>query len=321
MSRKHIKTLLSMLLLASLLLQGGCTAMKSIKEDSIHEDLPQIDPEAGLSRDITATLYYRLENEPYLVGVRHSVAVRSDETPETAIVQTLLTGVPLLSENVENVFPAGTEAVNVARDGSILYITLSEEFMDNDPTLQDEELYVRRRMGLYAIVNSVTAYEPDVRVMVSVMRQGAAGRLRYAELGMQGAGTSLGFLEPMSFEEKAVVTPENILDCVLRHMIDGQPAFAYDLFAETESGEGQKPPYEAFVAAFNEGETVAAYALNGYTILRNTAYATVDADITLVDEAGNIRTIENAQVRLKREGDLYLVEYYAFQKKLGRGVQ
>lgn len=79
------KTLLAALL-AALLLFPGCSGIKSIREDSVRENLPQIDPEAGTARDFTTTMYYWLSNEPYLVPIRHSVTVGSNETPEDAIV-------------------------------------------------------------------------------------------------------------------------------------------------------------------------------------------------------------------------------------------
>lgn len=126
-------------LLAMLLLLCGCTSLKSIQEDSVREDLPQIDPEAGTTRTITATLYYRLSSEPYLVAIRHSLTVRSNESAEDAIVRTLLSGVPPLAENVSNAFADGTEALEIARDGSILYVTLSEEYLDDSALREVKE--------------------------------------------------------------------------------------------------------------------------------------------------------------------------------------
>ena len=51
---------------------GGCMG-KVIAEDNAKLNLPQIDPEDGASRELPVTLYYRLTNEEYLVGVESKV--------------------------------------------------------------------------------------------------------------------------------------------------------------------------------------------------------------------------------------------------------
>ena len=246
-------------LLAMLLLLCGCTSLKSIQEDSVREDLPQIDPEAGTTRTITATLYYRLSSEPYLVAIRHSLTVRSNESAEDAIVRTLLSGVPPLAENVSNAFADGTEALEIARDGSILYVTLSEEYLD-DSALREvkeessqllareeiteaakEALYADRRAGLYAIVNSITAYAPEIRVMLLVNRKGtAAERLRYDELGIEDMGGAVSsLLEPMEFQEDVLATPASIVECILRHMKAGELDEIYGLFRKWRAEKGK----------------------------------------------------------------------------------
>lgn len=332
-------------LLAMLLLLCGCTSLKSIQEDSVREDLPQIDPEAGTTRSITATLYYRLSNEPYLVAIRHSLTVRSNESAEDAIVRTLLSGVPPLAENVSNAFADGTEALEIARDGSILYVTLSEEYLD-DSALREvkeessqllareeiteaeynariaaakEALYADRRAGLYAIVNSITAYAPDIRVMLLVNRKGtAAERLRYDELGIEDMGGAVSsLLEPMEFQEDVLATPASIVECILRHMKAGELDEIYGLFAEMESGEGQKPAYAEFEAALNAVGRVTDYAVYDYTVGQNANYASVEAEIDLTDGESHARRIIRTRLQLKNEGEIYRVGYYAFLDALG----
>lgn len=63
-----------------------------IKEDSVHEDLPDIDPEAGIAKDMRAKLYYRLTDEAYLVGVTATITVYAGEREERAMIRTLMEG-------------------------------------------------------------------------------------------------------------------------------------------------------------------------------------------------------------------------------------
>lgn len=327
-------------LLAVLMLCAGCASFRSIREDSVREDLPQIDPEAGIARDFTTTMYYRLLSEPYLVPIRHSIAMRANESAEEAIVRTLLSGIPPLAENVSNPFPEGTTVLDITRDGTILYVTLSEEFLDDaeldaakkeaDSLLSEgtiagaeydariaearEALFTRRRVGLYAIVNSITAYDPNVRVMLSVNRKGTgAERLRYDEVGIENAGAAAsGLLEPMAFENEAIATPDRIVECVLHRMQTGELACIYGLFAETESGKGQKPAYADFEEMLRSAGSVSNYVVYEYTTSATANYANVLVDIELSDEQGTLRQLKNVQLQLKSSGNIYQLGFYAF---------
>ncbi len=331
-------TLLAFLLAASLLFDG-CSGLRSIREDSVQENLPQIDPEAGTARDFTATMYYWLANEPYLVPIRHSITVGSNESAEDAIVRTLLSGVPPLAENVKNAFPEGTEALDITRDGSILYITLSEEYLD-DSGLRDETenaeqllskneitqevydarianateaLYIQRRAGLYAIVNSITAYDPSVRVMLSVNRKGVgAERLRYDEIGIVNTGEAASsLLEPMEFQDGVIATPDHIVECIFRRMQRGEFEMIYELFAETENGGMQKPLYADFEEQLSSLGRLASYTVHS-PASQNAESAFVAVDLELVDATGAVQRITGAQLELKSEGNIYRVSFHAF---------
>lgn len=251
---------------------------------------------------------------------------------------------PPLAENVSNAFPEGTETLDIARDGSILYITLSEKYLDDsalraeteaaDRLLSEgeitqemrdgrvaaatEALYVRRRAGLYAIVNSLTAYDPSVRVMLSVNRRGVgAERLRYDEIGIVNTGEAASsLLEPLEFQGNALVTPERIVECVLRRMQAGELALVYDLFAETESGAGQKPTYAEFEARLNSLGRLAGYTVHdSVNQTANAAY--VNVDVEFVDAQGAARRLTGVQLALKSEGNIYRLSFYAFLEALG----
>ena len=345
--RKHGRAALATLL-AVLMLCTGCTSFRSIREDSVREDLPQIDPEAGIARDFTTTMYYRLLNEPYLVPIRHSIAMRANESAEEAIVRTLLSGVPPLAENVSNTFPEGTTVLDIAREGTILYVTLSKEFLDDaelddakkqadsllsEGTITGEEydariaeakkaFFTRRRVGLYAIVNSITAYDPNVRVMLSVNRKGTgAERLRYDEVGIENAGEAAsGLLEPMAFETEVLATPDRIVECVLHRMQTGELECIYGLFAETESGKGQKPAYEDFEEMLRSAGSILNYVVYEYDLSPTANFANVLVDIELSDEQGALRQIKNVQLQLKNGGNIYQLGFYAFLAVLSQNA-
>ena len=86
---KNTLRLTALLTAALMLLLTLCGCSRGmIKEDSVHEDLPDIDPEAGIAKDMRAKLYYRLTDEAYLVGVTATITVYAGEREERAMIRT-----------------------------------------------------------------------------------------------------------------------------------------------------------------------------------------------------------------------------------------
>ena len=128
-------------------------------EDSVLENLPAIDPEAGVAREVQVKLYYRLTDEAYLVGVASTVTLPASERIEKAMIRKLLSGVPPLTNNVSEVIPGETKILDVSLEGGILYITLSGEFFDT--SILDE---AKRENAGYLESGFLTRQEYDVRV-------------------------------------------------------------------------------------------------------------------------------------------------------------
>ena len=226
---KNTLRLTALLTAALMLLLTLCGCSRGmIREDSVHEDLPDIDPEAGIAKDMRAKLYYRLTDEAYLVGVTATITVYAGEREERAMIRTLMEGTPPLSGNISAVIPAGTEIVDVSLEGAILYVTLSAEFFNTDivdEAIADgsrlmengllsraeyearvenarEEMYLARRLAAQSIVNTITANRPDVSVQLLFELNGSAARVRRTELGLETfGGGSHDLLEPMEFDD------------------------------------------------------------------------------------------------------------------------
>jgi hypothetical protein len=333
-------------LLLALALQG-CTLLPgaSIREDSVREDLPAIDPEAGVEREIQVKLYYRLTDEAYLVGVRSSLTVFSNERAEKAMVRALLSGIPPLTNNISEVIPQNTKIVDVSLDGGILYITLSNDFFDTSVVekAQDEnkqyvdsgfitqeeydarvaaarrEMYLCRELAVCAIVNTITEYDPSIRVQLlfDVDGSGEGARIAREELGLppnQEANSDL--LEPMSYVADVVVSPLTLVKCALDRMMGGEYEKAYVLFAETESGGMQKPTYANFETELLTLGRITAYTLYSYTVSEDTGQAEVRADLEITNAVGDTVTLRDVAIALKSEGNLYKLGYYAFKQLL-----
>lgn len=326
---------------------AGCAMLPgaSIKEDSVRESLPPIDPEAGVAREMQVRLYYRLTGEAYLVGVTSTLAVLSNERSEKAMVRELLSGVPPLSNDISEVIPPKTKIIDVALDGGILYITLSGEFFDTaivDEAERENEGYLNtgfiskeeydarieaakaemllcRKLSVYSIVNTIAGYDPDVRVQLlfDMEGSGAGSRVPRGELGFEpNEQANSDLLEPMDYSADMVVSPLTLVKCALDRMMAGEYEKAYALFAETESGGMQKPTYANFETEMLSLGRVTAYTLYSYELSGETGHAIVFADLECTDEKGNTRSLAGITITLRSEGNLFKLGYYAFKALL-----
>ena len=338
--------LMATLLLLSAAL-SGCAFISSgvIKENAGEERLPAIDPQAGVARDIKVKLYYRLTDEAYLVGVTGAVTVLSNERPEKAIIRALIDGTPPLSNNISPVFPEGTDVVDVTLDGAILYVTLSEAFFDaslvneavSDGTrllesnligkteydqrvaAAREEMYLKRKLAIYSMANTITEYESGVRIQFLFQIGENTVRVSRAELGLESyADAESDLLEPIGAEGSLMVNPQIIVECALNRISRGEYQKAYDLFAETESGGVQKPDYANFEMGLSQAVSVAAYTVKGYTLSEDKSYAYVTVDLLYrIGEDGRERRQRNLTLMLKSEGSIYKLGYQSLISVFG----
>ncbi|MCE5235531.1 MAG: GerMN domain-containing protein [Eubacteriales bacterium] len=318
---------------------SGC-AIGGIRQDAVVETLPQVDPEDGVTKDVAVTLYYRLTDENYLVGIKRSVSVRANERVEKAMIRTLLEGVPLqaLSGNVSALFPAGTSIVEVSVVGGIMYVTLSNEFFDTSAydvtraaadfsyqsgTINQEtyermvenaydELLLTRKLAVYSLVNTITEINAGVRVqvLVDVNGTGTGVRLKLSDLGLSAAAqVDSELIEPMGFLEEYVVTPEIVAQCVLAHLVNGEYDLAYPLFSEDDDSGVQKPQYANFETEMLSLGSFVNFTLYGGSFGDDENYARIKVDLVYKASDGTEKELKGRQLLLKREGDLYKLGY------------
>ncbi len=307
------------LCLTLLLFATGCGIQTTIQEDAIKEALPGIDPAAGIGRDVDITLYFRLTDEPALVPVQRTVAVRANEYVGGAVVRQLLNGPTALFGDLERVLPKGTRLVDIYPDGGILYVVLSKEILEyEDETATREEIELTKRLGVYAIVNSLCTLGEASRVQVLVDMDGTGKGSRVSPflLGFTSEYTSSQWLDPMGFEEDAVITPKLMVNLALQRLTEEDYAQAYMFFAESETGGLQKPDFAAFetdllslgtIDAFNVKSADTDGTLNGK--------ATVDITWTSREDR-TTRTVKNAVLALLPEGGLYKIGFYSLKEAL-----
>lgn len=304
---------------------AGCMG-KVIAEDRTKLNLPQIDPEDGASRELAVTLYYRLANEEYLVGVEGKVPVRGEERTEAAVIRALKEG-NAISPGIDALIPSAASVKELAYEDGILYVTLSEEFLNEDiiNSIEEEdflkekdynsavkaatrEMYLVRRLGVLSIVNTIAGNNMDVKVQVLVERGGEARKLSYEELGFENMENV--FVEPMEYDEEVVANQERVAACMLEHMVNGEYEMAYVLVAE--SFESPKPSYAEFETQMKNLGTVVSYEITDKGSDGNGVY--VLANVRISSPNGTVKRISNAPIYMAKENNIYKVSYSSMKK-------
>lgn len=324
---KHNIKKYAALILALCFALSACGCMsKVIAEDSTKLDLPQIDPEDGASRELPVTLYYRLTNEEYLVGVDGNVSVRGGERTEAAVIRALMEG-SSASPGVTAVIPSAASLQELTYEDGVLYVTLSEEFLNEDivTSIQEEdylkekdynnavkaatnEMYLARRLGVLSIVNTMAGSGEDVKVQILVEQDGEGKQLTLEQLGFEDAENTL--IEPMGFDEEVIANEERIAGCMLEHMVNGEYELAYTLVAD--SMDAVRPAYADFETGMRGLGTVVSYEVTDSGSDDSGTY--VVANVRISTPTGTVKRVSNAVLYMVKENNIYKVSYGSLKK-------
>ncbi|MDD4075976.1 MAG: GerMN domain-containing protein [Eubacteriales bacterium] len=327
-------------ILLCMLLLSGCMN-PNIREDEIRSDLPALDPQAGVAKNIDVTCYYQLLREPYLYGMTRAVEVHANERAEHAIVNMLLEGAQAFG-GLNGLFPAGTSIVDITMDDGILYVTLSKEFMDEsalrrtlnelenaweqkrytqteyDALVQkaEQSALADRRLALYSLVNTLTGYNDDMRVLLLVDKSGTGvgERLSPAVLGMEEQSGEPG--EPMPFVQDVVKAEDDLVPMALSHIQAGDYAAAYALFADENGDNTPKPEIDEFERAMRALGSLQSFTVNSYMRDADGELLYASADIAFID-GGNENVRRGCHLTVRKQGALYMLDYASCIAALG----
>jgi len=208
---KRNRILAAALMFAALLAAlSGCTQV-TIREDSVYEALPPVDPDDGIYQEQNVNVYFRQKGQQRLLDDMRAVTVRPNESREMAVMRALIQGPPANSVSHEAIVPQGTRLVSMSFEDRILYVTLSVEFITGSLGGETEEEAAQlRRLSTYAVVNSLLAVgnADRVLILIDVDGKGMGTRLRRLQFGfVDDPEQQMQFVEPMEFES-GVLAPE-----------------------------------------------------------------------------------------------------------------
>ncbi len=333
---------LALIIFTFSLLCAGCI-QNSIREEEIRADLPALDPQAGIAKEISCNCYAQVLNEAYLTGTEQTIEVRAGERTEYAIVDALLRQRAAVSGAMHTLFPEGTRIVDVTLDGTILYVTFSNEFLGRSLLTEQQNIikkdwesgryteaeyqkrldmaeadyYKQRSLAVYAVVNTLTEYSEKIRVliMVDTDNTGSGTRLPYSEFGLSGDGEiETNIIEPMDFNEDVIITPQRMTELFLEHMKNGEYEPIYALLVMNPEINSEKPDYAQIEAELRSFGSLKSYSVNG--IMNGdseTAYANID--ISFTKKTGETVSLGNQRLLLRKVDGLFRPDY-SFLKRL-----
>lgn len=332
--KRNYMSILVMALVFIFLLSGCFVKIREIENDAV---LPQIDPEEGVTRQVQCSLYYSLIDREAVIKINSTIYVKSYETVENAVLRALSETPQEHSDLVASVLPKGTEAISSQREGSILYITLSKEFL-NKAELEsrrqeieeekdrlrpgeyesilnalDEEYFKAMRLSVYSIVNSLLSVTDVDRIQLLVDKNGTGEGVRPAlyEVGLSEDIESGELVEPMPLVTSQTATPATIVELLLDHLILEDYERAYDYFALVGTNNEYKPALTEFEDELSSVCKITEYGMQGY-VQNPDGKAMVRFRLVIEREIGIPEIIYNDGLILLEEGGIYLADYITF---------
>lgn len=279
-----------------------------------------IDADATLleGTENTYTLYFRLEDKPYLAAESRHIGVERDQTTEMALVEQLIAGPSVTQTALQPLFPAGTEVMATSKQGEVLFVTFSEEFLSgyraekSDLTGESKKQAIRmeRQLCLDALAATLTDAGLCTRVQVLVHRQQMKNNsLRLEEDYLYQNGSLLPLPE-ITRTEETLYTPHNAARYILnawmtRNGEQLQGCIALGGMPAGQSGEevlSQSLPLTGFQLA------------NGH-VSPDGQWAVVTAEITLHKNGSDI-VRKGYPIRLCRENGVWKIPFDTLQSMM-----
>ena len=313
---RPMKTVLTALLLASLLpLTGACSLSGTPSTAPVPSStVPAAEAPAEMTRQGTATLYFRYLDEPYLAPETRVVNQTPSRPYEQVLISALLSGPT--GHDLTALFPPGTRVISTTRQGRTLFITFSQELLNaygdepdtwaSDPAWQ-AEVPLRRLLCMQGIAATITENCDVDRVQILVQQDTSAIsslRLekRYFMLG------ETGLADPIVRDDSLLLTAERTLSVILElwQQKDWQRMYLY--IARQDGGTGlDRPVYRDFIAAMDALPALTEASFTGGSVSTDGSVTTFSLSARLRMPDGSDEDRPARTLRLRREDGLWRI--------------
>lgn len=276
-------------------------------------------------------LYFGYKYQPYLGVELRDLSENYDKSVEQLAINELIAG-PGEGSELERLIPEGTTAA-VSNVGDTLFVTLSQAFFDTVPGEDQDwqkhpswrtEVYQRRKMAVYSIVNTITEIGNYNRVQILIQdADNPSGyRPKMAELGMAAEDDSR-FLDTIARNPESVLNPKNTITGCLSLFQEKQWEQLFNCTSQVNS-QNITP---VNVYEFTDSAKDSTIILESYTVSDSpvtfTGNGTAMVNISYVTRDKNNHIIEHTQIPMKLVlvNNIWKVEYDSIQKIFHEGSQ
>lgn len=278
--------------------------------------LPEAAPDASLSAQEDAMLYFRFLSEPYLAAEKREITHSPAEPYELALVTALLSGPSPQSTELGTLFPAGTQVLSTSRQGRTLFVTLSKEIMNPYPdetaamlASGDAESLLRRRLCMQSLAATLTENCDVDRVQVLVEQSSAdMGSLRLKQRYFLTTGDDSLLSPPMMRCEADLLTPRNTLAVILDtwQQQDWQRLYRYVASSDPVTGEDRRT-YTDFVTAMENLPRLVESSFSAGSVSMDGRWVAFTLDATVATADHQQEQHEGQTLRLLRENGLWKI--------------
>ena len=297
-------------ILLAVLLACLPTACAGISESAPESEyMPAINPmtTAGGSQIDTLTLYYPIENENALAGYTRRVRIQGSESRQQVLLRELAQQ-PESGLDLAAALPEGTQVGEVYSDNEVLYVTLSEEFIQTPAAwanLDARALAQHKRLALYAVVNTLTHSDEyqQVQILIASDANAHGARPTRGQVGFTEQADAL--LEPLSRNNELVFTPDTAVQILFEGALEQNALRMRRMLAGGENRPSEQEIQDRFKRS---NAVLQRYVVTQTVMSADGQSATVYVDVAWEGQDG--RTVQkfNQPVEVRQESGVWRVE-------------
>lgn len=280
---------------------------------------PEINPlpDVAIKQNMTVNLYFASASYGDLVYETRNIEIPVSESVESVIINELIKGSTLNSTELKAAINPATRVVNITESGDVLFVTLSQEFLDWSwlpaSSQDDTSLNTIKFTSVYSIVNTIIEQGSYSRVqlLVDIDGSGLGQRMQRTEVGFTGEG----ILEPLDRNGDIVLTPSNTMGRIFDAVMSREYETAYSFVAYNDDDGSEKKNLNTFSAALRDFRpSLESYAVRDSVLSADGSRAVVMVDYTLREAGQEPVEKTNIPVNLKKENGVWKISYTNFTK-------
>lgn len=307
---------------------GGSGNLSYINESSADKGKTAVEPiaDAQQAGEITLPLYFRYYSQPYLSTETRTLTLAQYQSLEYVVITALLQGPSPQMQELQASVDRRTQLVSVSSNEDYLYVTLSKEFLSLPTGTQDnwqedttvaEQIYLSRRLAVYAIVNTICdmgTYN-KVQIYIDTQDNGTGERMLRRDMGFVGDGKEDQPLEPLSRNTDYILTPLAAVRTALQSYSMKKWSTVYYYLGDATEAEVTKPLQEEYErAASYDNYTLTEYTIGSdYTVSADGSRAIVQISYKLKSKDASI-VVSDVPLVLIRERECWKISYEAFSE-------